>query len=382
MSSTIKLYYEDSHLYEFDAVVLSCEITEKGYAVVLDRTAFFPEEGGQYADTGKIGEACVSDVQEKDEIFHYTDRPLVPGEKYRCVLDRDIRFRKMQNHSGEHIVSGIIHKHYGYDNIGFHLGEGYITLDFNGELDKAQLEQIEKEANAAVYANVPVRTYFPEPKDLAGIEYRSKLDLTENVRLVEIEGVDMCACCAPHVNYTGEIGIIKLLDCMRHRGGVRITAACGADAFDVISKMQNNAQTISEMLSAKRYEIDSAVKRLLEERDGLKSDMIALGNDCASMLCADGETRCRFFTVMPDASARELLNRLKDSFGGIFGVFIGDDEKGYRYYIGSSNVDLKKNARTVNEKINGRGGGSPLMITGMSAASREKIVSAFNELNS
>lgn len=381
MSSTLKLYYQDSHMSEFDAVVVSCNQTAKGYAAVLDKTAFFPEGGGQRADTGLIGDAVVYDVHEKDGIYHYIDRYIEPGTLVHCRLDFEKRFRRMQNHSGEHIVSGLVHSRFGYDNVGFHLGEGYMTIDFNGELDPEELESVEKAANAAVFANVAVKTWFPEPETLSGMEYRSKLELTENVRLVEIEGFDVCACCAPHVSFTGEIGIIKILDCERHRGGMRLTAACGMDAFEALSGMQKSATEISGILSAKRNEISDAVKRLLAEKDSLKYDLVTLGNDCAGMLSKNAENRCLFFSLMPDASARELINRLKESFGGVFGVFIGDDEKGYKYYIGSSGVNLKEQGKAINASIEGRGGGTSTMITGMSSANREKIVSFFNEIN-
>lgn len=217
---TKKLYDLDSHRRDFTAAVLRCDADGERYAVVLDQTLFFPEGGGQPADTGVLGGARVLDVQITQEaIVHYTDAPLTPGAQVRGEIDWPQRFRRMQGHSGEHIISGLIHSEYGLDNVGFHLGQDTITMDYNGELTWPQLMHIEQLANEAVYRNVPIRTEYPSPEQLAQMTYRSKLDLTEDVRIVTVEGYDVCACCAPHVSCTGEIGAIKFTSVMRHRGG-------------------------------------------------------------------------------------------------------------------------------------------------------------------
>ena len=229
---TRKLYYEDAYIRDFEAEVLSCEKAKDGWQVILSATAFFPEEGGQTADTGALGAVRVLDVHEKDgAIYHLTDGPLAVGETVTGHLDWEERFRKMQTHTGEHIVSGLIHSTYGYDNVGFHLTGAGCTIDFNGELSRAQLDDIERRANEAVWQGLRVRTKFPMAWELKEMDYRSKLDLTQDVRIVCVEGVDMCACCAPHVSSTGQIGVIKLLDFMRHRGGVRIWMKTGSDAL-------------------------------------------------------------------------------------------------------------------------------------------------------
>ena len=195
---TRKLYDFDSHRRDFSATVLRCDPAGERYAVVLDQTVFFPEGGGQPADTGVLGGAHVLDVQLLlDVIVHYTDVPLTPGTLVRGEIDWPQRFRRMQGHSGEHIISGLIHSEFGFDNVGFHLGEDVITMDYNGELTWPQLMHIERLANEAVYRNVPIRTEYPAPEQLAHMEYRSKLDLKENVRIVTVEGYDVCACCAP-----------------------------------------------------------------------------------------------------------------------------------------------------------------------------------------
>ena len=210
---TERLYYSDSHLYKFTAKVTSCEAKGGGYCVTLDRSAFFPEGGGQRGDAGYIGGVRVIDTQEAaGEVFHIAEAPLAVGESFDCELCWDTRFSRMQSHSGEHVVSGIVHNLYGFDNVGFHMGADGMIVDFSGFLSDDEIRDIELRANRVIWDNRRVTASFPEPDELKNIEYRSKLELTENVRIVEIEGVDLCACCAPHVSFTGEIGLIRILE--------------------------------------------------------------------------------------------------------------------------------------------------------------------------
>ena len=280
---TEKLFYLDSHLFEFEAEVLSCREAKHGWEIVLDRTAFFPEGGGQPYDTGAIGPARVLEVHEREgEVRHLCDRELTPGT-YACSVDREKRLRRMQNHSGEHIFSGLTHRRFGAENVGFHMAADCMTIDFDKELSWEELSAIEYAANEAVRANIPVRTFYPSSEELAALEYRSKKELEGAVRIVEIEGIDRCACCAPHVYSTGEIGLIKLLTAERHRGGVRLTLICGMDALDDYRRKQGSAAAVSAMLSAKRDEIAPAVARLLEAQDALKERASILGMRYAAL---------------------------------------------------------------------------------------------------
>lgn len=213
---TTRLYYIDSHLFEFTATVLRCEENKGRWETVLDETAFFPEGGGQPADTGILGGVRVINAHEKDgTVFHYCDGPLEPGTRVTGLIDREQRLRRMQNHSGEHILSGTAHRLYGCENVGFHMGDAAVVIDFDRELTREDLQRLETEANEAVRANLPVRTFYPSPKELKHLEYRSKKELQGDVRIVEIPGVDRCACCAPHVSFTGEVGLIKILEAER-----------------------------------------------------------------------------------------------------------------------------------------------------------------------
>ena len=383
---TERLYYADSKMKRFTATVTSCEAVKDGYAVTLDRTAFFPEGGGQAGDSGLIGRARVSDTQEKNgEIIHYVNQMLTVGEVYDCAIDWEVRFRRMQNHSGEHIVSGLVHKKYGYNNIGFHMGNDFVTIDFDGDLTWEQLSELEREANLAVAANHKICASFPPEEVLEKLQYRSKLELTENVRIVEIEGVDICACCAPHLASTAEVGMIKILDSERRRRGgegVRISMICGLDAYENAVVTQNNNTEISMLLSAKRNETAAAVRRVMKEQEKLKARASGLSRELAACKAAaiaptEGNI-CIFDSTLDEPALRALINEAVKKCGGVAAVFSGSDDTGFRYIIGSRNVDLKSAAKVINEGISGRGGGSPNMIQGNCSACTETIQKFLN----
>ena len=378
---TEKLYDGDSHLREFTARVLSCEKEGERWTVLLDRTTFFPEGGGQAADTGILGAARVLDVQEAaGEICHYTDAPLSVGETVSGTLDWEKRFRRMQNHSGEHLLSGIVHAHYGYRNVGFHLGDGDVTVDFDGELTRSQLDELETEVNRAIAANVGVTCWYPPMEELAALDYRSKLELTENVRLVKIEGYDLCACCAPHVARTGEIGSLRILDHMRHRGGIRLHMLCGLDAMEDARARYQATLAISGLLSVPQLETPNAVRRVLGELEETKQALADARRQVLRMKAdALPETEgnlCLFEPELDMLSLRELVNAGMEKAGGICAAFAGKDGA-WKYIMGSRSADLRSLAKEINAAIGGRGGGRPEMIQGSCTASRQEIEAYF-----
>jgi len=377
---TRKLYYENAYTRQFAARVLSCKKTDGSWAVALDATAFFPEEGGQSADTGTLGNAKVLDVRERGgAVTHLTNAPLPVGETVEGTLDWDARFRKMQDHSGEHIVSGLIHARFGYDNVGFHLGADGMTIDFNGELTRRQLDEIEDAANAVVWADKPVAACFPSAEELKALDYRSKLELTENVRLVTIPGVDACACCAPHVSSTGQIGVIKLLDFMRHRGGVRVWARCGSDALADYRARYASTAAVSALLSAPQTDIDAAAERLLAEQESLRQELSALKREIlnaqiASLASTDGNL-CLFADTDEDG-LRALVNAGMPLCGGICAAFSGSDGA-YRFVLGSRTQDTHAVIEKMKLPLQARGGGKPGMVMGSCAAGRAQIAAFF-----
>ena len=373
---TEKLYYQDAYLHEFEAVVTGCEAVKRGFAVELDRTAFFPEGGGQSADTGFIADARVSDVQEKDgRILHLCDRALPVGERVSCSLDFEQRRRRMQNHSGEHVFSGTVHRLFGLNNVGFHMGEDCMTIDFDGEPSMDELRTAESEANLAVRENVPIRCFFPTAQELAVLDYRSKKELEGAVRIVEIAGVDRCACCAPHVARTGEIGLIKLLTAERHRGGVRLTLLCGLDALDDYRRRQEESAAVSRLLSVPKERISEAVERQLavqeKQKERIASLSLALCEKMAEAERATDGNIVLFDDLLDEIALRELVNRLTEKCR-IAAVF-SESEGGWRYIVGSRIVDLRAAAKELNAGIQGRGGGSPTMISGRAAADERQI---------
>lgn len=379
---TLKLYDSDSYIFEFTAKVISCEPVDKFFYVVLDRTAFFPEGGGQQCDTGTIASAVVSDVQiENDIIYHKVSSPLSVGDTVNCKLDRALRFRRMQNHTGEHIVSGIANSLYGCNNIGFHMGKE-ITVDFDVELSDEQINQIEKKANIAIYSNVPVYAEYPEKELLASLDYRSKLDLTEDVRIVTIEGYDKCACCAPHVKSTGEIGIIKILDSMRHRGGTRLYMLCGQDAYEDYCIKTDNLYEIAVALCAKHNEELPAFRKLCSEISELKQKCSNLTKELTKLKSESLET-INGFTVFFDENSdmqaiRNLALETAKKCESVVAVFSGKDNN-YKYAISSMSTSVKDFSKQLNAVFNGRGGGSDELVQGNIVATEADIRKFFQK---
>lgn len=377
-----KLFYADAYISSFDATVTSCIKVSGFYHIILDKSAFFFEGGGQKADTGVIGDAVISDVQEIDgEIVHISDKELNVGEVYSCKIDWNTRFRRMQQHGGEHIVSGIVHSLYGYDNVGFHMEDNYVTVDFNGELNREQLDDVENKANEAVCKNLNILCYFPEENELKTLDYRSKLELTDGVRLVKIEGTDLCACCAPHLSKTGEIGVIKILDFMRHRGGIRLVMKSGLDAVDDYREKYKSVYDVSNLLSAKQNEISAAVERLQNENENLYREFInfkkSVAHTAKSNLLYAGNMAYYITSNFDAEMMRELVNYGMEK-AELCLVFSGDDEYGYSYIAGSKCLDMRTVAKDINTALNGRGGGRDTMIQGKISAKEADILNYIN----
>ncbi len=383
---TSKLYDQDSHLSVFSAALLSCAPADEGrFVLLLDQTAFFPEGGGQPADTGTLTAGGLSvrvlDVQETPEgILHFTDGPL-PAGPVTGAIDWEQRFGRMQCHSGEHIVSGLAHSKFGCTNVGFHMGEDAVILDFDKELTPEQLQELENEANRVIWANRAITAEYPAPAVLETLDYRSKLELTENVRIVTIEGVDVCACCAPHVNFTGEIGLVKLLSWMRHRGGIRIWMAAGAMALRDYQAKHESVAAISAALSVKQPEVAQGVDRLkqvlADTEFALTGAKRALAAEKIKALPATDGNLCLFEEGLDPNTLRSLVNAGMEKCGGICAAFTGSDESGYRFVMGSRTVDLRAESKTICGALGGKGGGQPSMIQGSVPAKRAEIEAYF-----
>ena len=382
--ATRRLYYEDAYIRSFEAVVVSCEPRGKRYEIVLDQTAFFPEGGGQAPDLGVLGGAKVLDVQERgDEVVHACASPLSPGETVAGEIDWDRRFALMQQHSGEHLVSGLVHERYGWNNVGFHMGADCMTIDFSGPIPPEDIPEIERAANEAVWADLPSEILLPSAEELAELHYRSKKALTGQVRLVRFPGTDLCACCGTHVRRTGEIGLIKILSCIKFREGVRIEMMCGSQALSYLSAIHAQNHEISTLLSARPMQTAAAVRRVLGERDDALYRLVAEENrrfdEIAQAL--DGAGDCVLFESNLSADGvRKLAVAVMERCGGRCAAFSGDDEAGYKYAVGQVDGDLRALVRQMNEALSGRGGGKPFFAQGSVSAPRADIEAFFAKI--
>ena len=379
---TVKLYDIDAYIKEFEATVISCCECDGRYIAVLDKTAFFPEEGGQTCDSGTIDGIEVTHVSIKgDTVYHTLPTPIEVGKTVYCKIDFDHRYYNMQHHTGEHILSGIIHKLYGYENVGFHLSREDMTVDFSGELTRAQLDEIEILANKAIYECHKINAYYPDSETLSSLSYRAKLELSEGVRIVEIEDVDTCACCAPHVRNTGEVGIIKILDFMRYKGGIRLHARCGLAALCDYNQKYREGYAISTKLSVKQNEIFSATERLLDTISEYKDKLYRVKCELRQIKLQGLEYTDKNICIFEDEAdmnaIRAYVNEAVKKCGGMCGVFAGNDESGYKYIVASEHIDLKPMSIKMKNELSCRGGGSSIMIQGSSSATKEEIQNFF-----
>ncbi|MCR5161234.1 MAG: alanyl-tRNA editing protein [Lachnospiraceae bacterium] len=388
---TQKIFYEDAYCREFDAVVVSCTEHKGRYEIILDRTAFYPEGGGQSGDTGTLrfptdeggqGSAEIFDTHETPEgIAHYSKTPVEAGTRVQGTIDWDRRFDLMQNHTGEHIVSGLIHEAYGYENVGFHMGSDMITIDLSGELTAQQLREIEAKANETVWRNVPVGIRVYDEESVKALTYRSKKELHGEVRIVTVPGADVCACCGTHVRTTGEIGLIKLISCEKFRGGVRVEMLCGRKALEYMNEVWEQNHRISVALSARPLATAEAVDRMKSAaaQDSMRmADMERRQNELEAAQLA-GAGNCVLFRENLGAdNVRRLAVSVMESCKGICAVFSGDDGSGYKYAAGLENGDIRSLVKEMNTELNGRGGGKPFFAQGSVTCTRNDIESFFS----
>ena len=380
---TRKLYYEDSHLNRFESRVTSCEETKKGWAVTLEATAFYPEGGGQACDLGTLGGIAVTDVREQGEdVVHFCTAPLEVGAVVEGILDYSRRFHLMQQHTGEHIVSGIIHKWYGFHNVGFHMGEHLIEIDFDGRIPAGDLTRIEAEANRAIWLNLNIKCWYPSQEELPQVFYRTKKQLPWPVRIVEVPDFDSCACCGTHLKATGEVGLIKLFSEMPLRGGSRIEMACGSRALEVLNRVYEQNRLVSQAFSAKIFETGAAAQKMNEAlaAEKFKSSSLQkkLFRITAESYVSSGNVLHMEEGLEP-GGVRELADLIAEVCGGIAAVFSGTDEAGYSYCLATRIDDLRPLGKEMNQALSGRGGGKPNFQQGSVKCTKSGIEHFFSK---
>lgn len=378
---TERLYENDSYCRSFTATVESCEATENFYYVVLDRTAFFPEGGGQAADEGTLNGVQVLDVQRKgDLVVHKTAGELPVGAEVKGEIDWDLRYSRMQSHTGEHILSGVVHSLFGYNNMGFHMGETTMTVDFDGALTNEDIEKIELFSNRAVYKNADITVLYPTEKELSELEYRSKIDFREDIRIVSIGDIDCCACCAPHLAKTGETGIIKIISFIPYKQGTRMEIIAGINALKDYSALNSANKRLMKLLSVPRDNVEQAVR---EQSDSI-SDLQYKNSQMSRRLALYEIEKCRIndsvYAFAKDLSYDELrfcANSILDEGVDICVLYSKNSEEDYIYVISSKDKDVKSIGLKLNETFSGKGGGKPNYVQGKIISSSEEMVKSF-----
>ena len=395
-----RLYEKNSYITECVTTVTACEERADGIYIMLEDTIFFPEEGGQYADTGFItyndirvdvldGRLLTNATTDVNMIISYKVSDTIPvGTQVTCHLDWEKRFSRMQNHSGEHILTGLIHNKFGFDNVGFHLSDdGPVTLNINGILSLEQVLDIEKAANRVIYDNLAITDSYPTKEELVDITYRSKIDIAGQVRLITVGEndniIDVCACCAPHVSRTGEIGIIKVISVINYKGGVQIAMLAGSRALEYINHIQQTLQTVAGSLTTHPDNIMSVINSNRSELADCKEKLNRLIEekyvDIANQISPD-DIHCIFCDdELSSANMKNIYNALTAKFPGFVGIFVGNDEIGYRYNAGSSDLDSTILGTALKE-LGAKGGGNSDMIQGRIATSEEQIVQLFQTI--
>ncbi len=393
MQETIRLFDADPYGRTFESSILRAQVPEDRLSgdgetltidLVLEETLFFPEEGGQTPDQGTLGGCPVTDVRtEGGVITHQVEIPaarlgeFAPGCRISGAIDWDRRFSNMQNHSGEHILSGLLHNIYGFNNIGFRLSPHTVTLDFDGRLRPEELYEIEEKANEVVYQNLPILADYPDPEALAAMDYRSKKEIEGRVRIVTIPGVDACACCAPHVRRTGEIGLIRIMKIQHMGNGTRLTIVSGRRALQLTRTLQGALEEVSRLTSRPQEEIGEGVRLLQEENAALRFKIGDLERQITRLKVQAVRPGERNVFLAEEAlspqAQRDLVNSLCADRGGMCGVFVGSDRGGYKFIIGGGSQDARKGAAALREAFGARGGGKSEMVQGSVSAPFDKI---------
>lgn len=379
---TIRVFDASPYAKEAKAKVLSCEAVEhkKGscFACVLDQTIFFPEEGGQTPDQGTINGIKVLDVQVKDRIItHFLEANIEPGTEADLCIDWDHRFSNMQQHSGEHIFSGSVHTMFGFDNVGFHLSDNSVTMDFNGVLSEEDIKAVERRVNEAIAANIPITAEYVDSETLSTLTYRSKKELEGPVRIVTIPGYDACACCAPHVKSTGEIGMLKVVHCMNYKGGVRVNILCGFRALAYYRESLSLIDSLTDFLTTGRENLVEYVKKLKAENQALSGNLLAAKQDLLKLEFAsipESQKDVIIFKEKTDSLImKNAVNLLLEKHDGVVAFFSGSDDAGYNYMLASKSCDCREVQKKLAEHFRAKGGGKPEMVCGSLTACENEI---------
>lgn len=377
---TKKLYNSQPYEKQFHGVVTQVREKEGVWEVALDQTLFFPEEGGQVCDMGTLNGEEVADVQiEQDVLWHRMkgECALKVGQEVTGTIDFARRYDLMQQHTGEHILSGTIYRNFGYANVGFHCSTDIVTVDVGGPLTEEEILRMEKEANEAVQRNAAIVVSYPTTEEQKELTYRSKKEIEGELRIVTIEGIDCCACCAPHVQRTGEVGSIQIVNWENYKGGVRLEIKCGMRAIKDACGKRAVLKQLNKQLSSKTEELPSAVERLLNENLQLKGELARLQEQLLGVKANEIPEQERIILVeegMEGANHRKFVNLLMTKASLLTAVLVPVGENGFRYIIASDQLDLKALQEQLKLQFEAKGGGKAPMIQGTLYGEQEEIL--------
>ena len=395
LTDTVRLYYKSAYIKEFKARVLACGECDGGWEIILDRTAFYPEGGGQPCDTGRLVideeptavrtvSSFVTDVRERyGSVMHLCDSYIEPGTEVRGYIDWERRFDHMQQHSGEHIVSGMICSRFGCDNVGFHMGKDIVTIDYNAEIDMSDLRDIEARANRSIWENHAVEEMHSEDSVKELPEYRRKKEISGDIRIISFPGADTCACCGTHVSSASEVGLVKFISCRRFTKGSRIELLCGKRAFEYLSMNTEQNCRIAEAMAASPDRTSEVYAKQKSELIAAKlktAELEKMYNEAVADKYAGRENVLLFEESSSPDSLRRLCVTLTERCGGICAVFGGTDGE-YKYAVCDTGSDNNSFVKIMNDELNGRGGGKGNFAQGSVKASGKDIEKFFERLS-
>lgn len=373
---TLRLYYENAYLTEFDAQVTSCTPVNDGFDIRLNQSAFYPTSGGQTFDIGTIDVSQVSDVQVVDgDVMHLTDRALAVGANVHCKIDWPRRFDHMQQHAADHMIAGTIWRMFSGVTIGLHESDAISTIDVSmpdgrTHLTDSELSQIENHVNALIQRDVPIRCWFPSSEELQTLPLRKKPTVVEHIRVVAIGDEEMVACGGTHPSSAGQIGLVKIVSVAPAGGKMRIGFIAGGRALrdyavcytaahaaaELFSTRVENLAACVGQLHARLHEAESALAALREE--SLMHSLESALNDAPSV--GGGKLIARFAEVDPQtirACASQIIKK-----GGVIALLGAlNGEKATYVFARSSDVSCDMGAllRKAAAPLGGKGGGKP-----------------------
>ena len=339
---TEKLYYEYPYTFSGETNVTRCVSDKKNFRIYIDKSLFFPEGGGQPGDKGSIGGIEVLDTQEDGEdIYLVTREPLDTGA-YNTFVNREYRMKNSVAHSGEHIFSGFVCRLFNCNNVGFHMGDEGITVDFDTVLSAEDIYKIEKLSNAKIRENIEIVCSFPDENTIQKTDFRFKKEIAGKLRLVEIPGCDICACCGTHVARTGEVGIVKCVSFESHRGGTRLLLKAGESALEHYSMCAGVLPKTASLFSAKPEEAFQAAEKYIAKTEELKLRYSSMKKELFRLKAEKIQPVNGVAVALEEELVQADIITFADILKACYGtglVYSGNEKDGYKFVLCGDRAD-------------------------------------------